>query len=128
MAPPTLISKTHFLKTLISIILITCTLTQNVQAFKAPIYPQDILPLLPRQVSWPILSSIRGAADLLPSFVGSAAVANNSVLNWKGSCFYENTAWLELHNKSGTEFGGGTLHLKVNKNNFLKISCLILIN
>lgn len=103
-------------KTLIThviFLILSCTHSLKAQAFKAPINPQDILPLLPRQISWPILNSLRGAADLLPSFVGAASIANNSELQWKGSCFYENTAWLELHNKSGGEFGGGTLHIKV---------------
>lgn len=118
MAPPsspsTFTCKNLFAITLIIVFLLSCcTRSPRVQALKAPIRPQDILPLLPRQVSWPILNTFRGAADLLPSFVGAAAIANNSLLHWKGSCFYENTAWLELHNKSGSEFGGGTLHIKV---------------
>lgn len=88
--------------------------THKVQAFKAPFRPKDILPLLPHQVSWPILNSLNNAADLMPSFVGAATATNNSLLHWKGACFYENTAWLEFHNKSGSQFGGGTLHIKVN--------------
>ncbi|KAK4386983.1 hypothetical protein Sango_2568900 [Sesamum angolense] len=86
----------------------------GVQAFKAPFRPGDVLPLLPRQVSWPILNAMNNAADLLPSFVGAATASNNSLLNWKGACFYNSTAWLEFHNNSGSEFGGGTLHIKVN--------------
>lgn len=50
--------------------------------------------------------------DLLPAFVGSASSLNDTV-EWKGACFYENHAWMEFHNKSGSEFGGGTLHIKV---------------
>ncbi|CAI9295244.1 unnamed protein product [Lactuca saligna] len=115
-SPSTFTCKNLFAITLIIVFLLSCcTHSPRVQALKAPIRPQDILPLLPRQVSWPILNTFRGAADLLPSFVGAAAIANNSLLHWKGSCFYENTAWLELHNKSGSEFGGGTLHIKVSK-------------
>ncbi|KAL3733524.1 hypothetical protein ACJRO7_022961 [Eucalyptus globulus] len=36
---------------------------------------------------------------------------------WPGKelCFHENTAWLEFHNETGSEFGGGTLHIKVSK-------------
>ncbi|KAL8237716.1 hypothetical protein R6Q59_018797 [Mikania micrantha] len=109
----TFICKTNFVRTLIVTLLLTCTYSPNAQALKAPIRPQDLLPLLPRQISWPILNSLHSAADLLPRFVGAAAIANNSDLQWKGSCFYENTAWLEFHNKSGSEFGGGTLHIKV---------------
>ncbi|KAL8226482.1 hypothetical protein R6Q57_016314 [Mikania cordata] len=104
----------YYAITIIIIILaITCTHSPSVQALKAPIFPQDLLPLLPRQISWPILSSLRSATDILPTFVGAVSVSNESDVNWKGSCFYENTAWLELHNKTGSEFGGGTLHIKV---------------
>ncbi|KAK9072277.1 hypothetical protein SSX86_008710 [Deinandra increscens subsp. villosa] len=100
--------------TIITLLLtFTCTITPNVQALKAPILPQDLLPLLPPQISWPILRSLRSATDILPTFVGAVSVSNNSDVNWKGSCFYENIAWLELHNKTGSEFGGGTLHIKV---------------
>lgn len=84
----------------------------KVQAFKEPFHPRDILPLLPRQVSWPILNTLNSAVDLLPTFVGTATTVKNS-LQWKGACFYNNSAWLEFHNKSKTEFGGGTLHIKV---------------
>nr|DAD23352.1 TPA_asm: hypothetical protein HUJ06_024815 [Nelumbo nucifera] len=83
-------------------------------AWKAPFYPYDILPLLPRQVSWPILNSLRNAVDLLPTFVGAAS-SSNSTVEWKGACFYKNSAWMEFHNKSGSEFGGGTLHIKTSK-------------
>ncbi|XP_008812430.1 uncharacterized protein LOC103723322 [Phoenix dactylifera] len=79
--------------------------------WKAPFRPTDFLPLLPRIVSWPILRSLRSAVDLLPTFVGAASSTNHD-LEWKGACFYENQAWLEFHNKSGTPFGGGTLHIK----------------
>lgn len=111
--------------TLITII-ITCTFTPKVQPFKAPILPQDLLPLLPHQISYPILRSLRSATDILPTFVGAAGLVNNSGINWKGSCFYENTAWLELHNKTGSEFGGGTLHIKVYYN--LKTTFFFLID
>nr|KJB13650.1 hypothetical protein B456_002G087800 [Gossypium raimondii] len=86
----------------------------HAQAVKSPIHPRDVLPLLPRQVSWPILNSLNSAIDLLPAFVGSVS-SQNHIVSWKGACFYENTAWMEFHNKSGSEFGGGTLHIKVSK-------------
>lgn len=92
-----------------------------VSALKSPFNPHDVLPLLPRQVSWPILNSLHSAVDLLPAFVGAASSPNDS-LEWKGACFYKNTAWMEFHNKSGSEFGGGTLHLKVG----LEVGFLIL--
>lgn len=82
------------------------------QAIKLPFQPEDLLPLLPRQLSWPILNALRSPLDLLPTFVGAASASDGS-LQWKGACFYENTAWMEFHNKSGSEFGGGTLHIKV---------------
>ncbi|KAK3027956.1 hypothetical protein RJ639_039423 [Escallonia herrerae] len=103
--------KAHLVLPFFIIIFTICT--SHVWALKAPFHPQDILPLLPRQVSWPILNALNGAVDILPTFVGAASSLNNS-LAWKGACFYENTAWMEFHNKSGSEFGGGTLHIKVN--------------
>ncbi|KAL3733536.1 hypothetical protein ACJRO7_022973 [Eucalyptus globulus] len=66
-------------------------------------HPEDVLPLLPRQLSWPILNSLRRPLHLLPAFRG------------KELCFYDNTAWLEFHNETASEFGGGTLHIKVSK-------------
>ncbi|KAK4781728.1 hypothetical protein SAY86_015830 [Trapa natans] len=84
------------------------------QSVKLPFHPEDIIPLLPRQLSWPVLNSLRSPVDLLPTFVGAASATNRS-LEWKGACFYQNTAWIEFHNNSGSEFGGGTLHLKVAK-------------
>lgn len=103
--------RTHLLLLLLSSVFIIYS--PKVQAIKAPFRPGDILPLLPVQVSWPILNKLNNAADLLPSFVGAAAATNNSILQWKGACFYNNTAWLVFHNNSGTQFGGGTLHIKV---------------
>ncbi|PHT77265.1 hypothetical protein T459_20787 [Capsicum annuum] len=85
----------------------------HINGIKSPFNPKDILPLLPRQVSWPILNSLHSAVDLLPAFVGAASTQGNNTLEWKGACFYKNIAWLELHNKSQTQFGGGTLHIKV---------------
>ncbi|KAJ9560899.1 hypothetical protein OSB04_006059 [Centaurea solstitialis] len=84
------------------------------EAIKEPLHPQQILPLLPDQVSLPIPrpSSFRGILDFHVIYVASAKIADDSKLPWKGSCFNENTAWLELHNKSGTQFGGGTVYIK----------------
>lgn len=114
MALPFMIIKNHrVLLLFVAIFTISGPHTTKVQSFKAPLRPADILPLLPRQVSWLILHSLNNAADLLPSFVGAATAANTSTLNWKGACFYNSTAWLEFHNNSGSEFGGGTLHIKV---------------
>lgn len=103
--------KTHYL---FAVLLVSCLYISQLHAFKTPFHPIDVLPILPRQVSWPILKYLKSAEDLLPAFVGAAIEGNNS-LEWKGACFYENSAWLEFHNKTGSEFGGGTLHLKVSK-------------
>ncbi|KAE9456554.1 hypothetical protein C3L33_11590, partial [Rhododendron williamsianum] len=86
--------------------------TPLVFSVKQPFRPIDILPILPRQVSWPILNSLsRSPIDILPTFVGNVSSPDNT-LEWKGTCFQDNSAWMEFHNKSGSQFGGGTLHLK----------------
>ncbi|XP_065862354.1 uncharacterized protein [Euphorbia lathyris] len=84
------------------------------QAVEVPFHPQDLLPLLPKEVAWPILNYLNSPLDILPTFVGTASPGNEAV-EWKGACFYENTAWMEFHNKTGSEFGGGTLHIEVSK-------------
>jgi len=94
-------------------------LSWQIHGFKTPFHPKDVLPLLPRQVSWPILNSLYSAVDIMPTFVGVASIEGNNTLEWKGACFFKNIAWLELHNKSKSQFGGGTLHIKVfPKSNF----------
>jgi hypothetical protein len=57
-----------------------------------------------------MLNSLNSPVDLLPSFAGAASSPNDT-LDWKCGCFYKNRAWMEFHNKSGTKFGGGTLHI-----------------
>ena len=99
--------------TILILILSAIFTISSVEALQAPFHPADVLPLLPRQVSKPILNALNSAADLMPSFVGAATSANASDLQWKGACFYDSTAWLEFHNRNNTRFGGGTLHLKV---------------
>lgn len=91
-------------------------------ALQLPFHPHDFLPLLPRQVSWPILNYLNSAVDLLPTFVGATSSPNGTV-EWKGACFYKNKAWMEFHNKTGNEFGGGTLHIEVKHG----LICLALI-
>lgn len=96
-------------------VIFTCFLTPKLhdgEVVKLPFHPRDVLPLLPRQVSRAILKyTLRNPADLLPAFVGCAS--SGHTLHWKGACFYDSTAWLVFHNKTGTKFGGGTLHIKV---------------
>lgn len=110
---------------IVIVTLITCLIAPELHVVKISlpvvVHPRDVLPLLPKQVSWPVLKSLHSAVDLIPTFIGYASSVSNidsdddvhQLLEWKGACFYNNTAWLELHNKSGSEFGGGTLHIKV---------------
>jgi hypothetical protein len=108
--------------------LATCAITTflifftylQLSTLKSPFHPRDLLPLLPKKISWPILNSLHSAVDILPVFVGAASSPNNTP-EWKGACFYKNQAWMEFHNKTGSEFGGGTLHLKVS---FFLLLCL----
>ncbi|KAL1347781.1 hypothetical protein HN51_023808 [Arachis hypogaea] len=107
-------NKTLLLSTFFLLIIITA---HQVSTLKYPFHPRDLLPLLPKQLSWPILNSLHSAVDLLPVFVGAASNSSspdNSV-EWKGACFYENKAWMVFHNNSQTQYGGGTLHLKVSE-------------
>ncbi|KAG5546463.1 hypothetical protein RHGRI_018598 [Rhododendron griersonianum] len=108
--PPPLRSLLLF--TLLTVPLLLPTSRVHAHGLKLPFRPKDVLPFLPRPISWPILSSLRSPVDILPSFVGAVSSPNGS-LEWKGACFYKNRAWMEFHNKSGSEFGGGTLHIKV---------------
>ncbi|KAK4785543.1 hypothetical protein SAY86_002232 [Trapa natans] len=81
-------------------------------AFKVPFRINDVLPVLPRQVSWPVLNSFHSAVDLLPVFVGSVTPYNETV-QWKGACFNGNVARLEFTegDRTGPELGGGIMHL-----------------
>ncbi|XP_020086549.1 uncharacterized protein LOC109708971 [Ananas comosus] len=88
---------------------------------KLPFRSSDLLPLLPWRLAQPILKSLRRAVDLL-TFVGTASSPGDSI-EWKGACFYENKAWLECHNKSGSPYGGSTLHIKATQNNKEFIGC-----
>ncbi|GAB2214153.1 hypothetical protein Droror1_Dr00018493 [Drosera rotundifolia] len=74
----------------------------SISAFKVPFRVKDVLPVLPRQISWPVLNNLHSAVDLLPAFVGSVAPGNGSV-GWKGACFLENQARIEF---TGGESGG----------------------
>lgn len=75
--------------------------------------PADLLPLLPRSVAWPTLNSLYKAVDLLPIFVGSVSADEANTTTWKGSCFYQNEAYMEFVEPSNAnEAGGGVLHLK----------------
>ncbi|XWS63607.1 hypothetical protein CRYUN_Cryun06bG0114900 [Craigia yunnanensis] len=84
------------------------------QAFKVPFRVKDVLPVLPRQITWPVLNNLHSAVDLLPAFVGSVSPNNGSV-EWKGACFYGNEARLEFteSDRNGSGLGGGILRLTV---------------
>lgn len=82
-------------------------------ALKVPFRVKDVLPVLPRQISWPVLNNLHSAVDLLPSFVGSVTPNNGSV-EWKGACFDGNEARLEfISGDRSDDLGGGVLYLTV---------------
>ncbi|KAF8039976.1 hypothetical protein BT93_B2250 [Corymbia citriodora subsp. variegata] len=85
-------------------------------AFKVPFKVKDVLPVLPRQISWPVLNTFHSAVDLLPSFVGSVAPGNGSV-RWTGPCFDGNDARLEFTDGDRSEpgLGGGVIYLKTSE-------------
>lgn len=83
-------------------------------AFKVPFRAKDVLPVLPRGISWSVLNNFHSAVDLLPYFVGSVT-PNNASIEWKGACFYENKAKLEFTagDRDDAALGGGILYLQV---------------
>ncbi|CAL5395082.1 unnamed protein product [Camellia sinensis] len=81
------------------------------ESLKVPFRVNDVLPALPRQISWPVLNNLHSAVDLLPSFVGSVSPTNGSI-EWKGACFFDNEARLEFTG-GDRGLGGGVLHLKI---------------
>ncbi|ESR51741.1 zinc finger MYND domain-containing protein [Citrus sinensis] len=82
------------------------------QGFKVPFRVNDVLPVLPRQLSWPVLNNFHSAVDLLPYYVGSVT-PNNGSIEWKGACFYGNEARLEFtEGDLEPALGGGILYLK----------------
>ncbi|KAG1327052.1 hypothetical protein COCNU_01G009860 [Cocos nucifera] len=82
-------------------------------AFKVPFRVKDVLPILPRQISWPVLNNLHSAVDLLPAFVG-AVVPEGGSIGWKGACFFENEARFEFTNTSDEHvLLGGLLRVKV---------------
>ncbi|KAK6160133.1 hypothetical protein DH2020_003514 [Rehmannia glutinosa] len=64
-------------------------------ALKVPFRVKDVLPVLPRQISWPVLNNIHSAVDLLPQYIGSLA-PNNGTIKWNGACFFDNEAKIEF--------------------------------
>lgn len=86
----------------------------GVAALKMPFRVHDVLPVLPREVSWVMLNNLHSAADLLPAFVGSVLPGNGSV-EWKGACFEQNRAEIQFTDGGdrGDGLGGGILRLTV---------------
>ncbi|KAG6518059.1 hypothetical protein ZIOFF_021460 [Zingiber officinale] len=87
-------------------------------AFKVPFRVNDVLPILPRQISWPVMNNLHSAVDLLPSYVGSV-VPDAAAVGWKGACFFENEARLEFvelgeDGYSQSANGSAILHIKAN--------------
>jgi hypothetical protein len=82
---------------------------------KVPFSPRDVLPILPRQVAWPVMNTLHSAVDLLPSFVAAVAPGAPSPAAWTGACFAVNEAAIELTpgDRNGTDVGGAVLRLKV---------------
>lgn len=80
---------------------------------KVPFRVKDVLPVLPRQISWPVLNNFHSAVDLLPYYVGSVSPINVSI-EWKGACFYGNKARLEFtQGDRDPGLGGGVLYITV---------------
>ncbi|KAI3731483.1 hypothetical protein L1987_62671 [Smallanthus sonchifolius] len=80
-------------------------------SFKLPFAVDDVLPVLPRQISWPVMNSFGKAVDLLPSFVGTIS-PNNGTLEWKGACFRGNEARMDFTQGDDRGLGGGIIYLK----------------
>lgn len=80
-------------------------------ALKLPFRVKDVLPVLPHQISWPVLNNLHSALDLLPAFVGSVSPSNGTI-SWSGACFDGNEARLDF-TEGDRGLGGGVLYLKV---------------
>lgn len=97
------------------LLLLLCSLALGLgDALKVPLRMKDVLPVLPRQISWPVLNNFHSAVDLLPSFIGSVT-PNNLSIQWEGACFSGNEARLEFTESDRDKpfLGGGVLYLKV---------------
>lgn len=81
-------------------------------ALKMPFRVKDVLPVLPREVSWPVLNTLHSPVDLLPTYIGSLA-PNNGSISWKGACFFQNEARVEFTGRDDRGIGGATIYLSV---------------
>lgn len=85
----------------------------EVDAYQRLFEPRDVLPLLPKSISWPVLNTLYSAVDLLPEFVGAVSSQNESVA-WNGTCFLQNEAYMTYTDpKEDGHRGGGILHIQV---------------
>eukprot|EP00249_Psilotum_nudum_P014479 c24846_g1_i1 orf=91-1647(-) len=89
-------------------------LVLNLVAGKVIFHPRDVLPFLPRKIAWPLEKTFHNAADLMPEFV-AAVSAENVTVSWKGTCFYDNEAYLEYIEPTDGGNGGGILHIQTSK-------------
>ncbi|KAL5725288.1 hypothetical protein ACHQM5_008448 [Ranunculus cassubicifolius] len=105
---------------ILSILLTLFLLLGFGNCFKVPFRVKDVLPILPKQVSWPVLNNLHSAIDLLPSFIGTIG-PNNSSIQWKGACFYGNQARFDFKDSKDVgsddvnDLGGGTIHLETSE-------------
>lgn len=89
--------------------LVWSTIGIGVDAYHQAFAPSDVLPLLPRS----IVNNLLNPVDLLPKFVAAVSSRNDTV-DWKGTCFYQNEAYMEYTEpKKEGDNGGGILHIKV---------------
>lgn len=85
----------------------------GVDAYYQAVAPEDLLPLLPRSIATPVLNNLYNPVDLLPKFVAAVSSRNDTV-EWKGTCFFQNDAYMEYTKpKEEGGNGGGILHIKV---------------
>lgn len=102
-----------FLSLLFALLLGLGLTNYSAEAFAVPFRTKDLLPILPKQISWPVMDTVHSAVDLLPSYIGSIIPGNNTI-RWQGTCFLKNQVHLELTDGDREEgLGGGILHLKV---------------
>uniref|UniRef100_A0A0E0QJ75 Uncharacterized protein n=1 Tax=Oryza rufipogon TaxID=4529 RepID=A0A0E0QJ75_ORYRU len=72
----------------------------------APFRARDLLPLLPRGLTWPAVGSVHSAVDLLPRFVAHVAPEASSAVAWRATCFADNEAVLTLTHSSSAAAAG----------------------
>ncbi|CAA2968833.1 Hypothetical predicted protein [Olea europaea subsp. europaea] len=79
-------------------------------AIKVPFRVKDVLPVLPSQISWPLMNNIHSAVDLMPQYIGSLT-PNNGSIKWRGACFFDTEAKIEFMGHGDRDQGGGVIYL-----------------